>query len=160
MGEHGFDLGRRIEQLAIAATRGDHLHADRQAVAAAAAGDRDGGRHRMVDERREDGVAARLDRPAANRLGAEAVVAEPVVTEPVAEEAAPDVAAEEPPAKPKRTRRKKADVEPAAQADDAVATAADVETAAAVADEAVSAEVTEADEGAARRGWWQRTFGN
>ena len=73
--ERAFDLGRGCEQLAVASARRDDLHADRQAVAAGAAGHRDRGRHRVVDERREDGVATRLDLHAADRLGAEAIVA-------------------------------------------------------------------------------------
>ncbi|SER01856.1 Rne/Rng family ribonuclease [Sphingobium sp. YR768] len=74
---------------------------------------------------------------------------------PVAE-AAP--AAEEAPAKPKRTRRKKADV-----VAEAVAVEAPAEVEAAPVAEPVAAEAApadaEAEEGAPRRGWWQRTFG-
>ncbi|SEJ00728.1 RNAse E [Sphingobium sp. AP50] len=74
---------------------------------------------------------------------------------PVAE-AAP--AAEEAPAKPKRTRRKKADV-----VAEAVAVEAPAEVEAAPMAEPVAAEAApadaEAEEGAPRRGWWQRTFG-
>mgnify|MGYP000877334334 CR=1 FL=1 len=59
--------------------------------------------------------------------------------EPVAEEA---------PAKPKRTRKKKADEAP-------VETVADADPA--PAEEAVAAE--DEEPAAPRRGWWQRTFG-
>lgn len=73
------------------------------------------------------------------------------------------------PAKPKRTRRKKAaasDAEAAeveAPVDVAEPVAAEPTPAAnadvAVNDDAVSAEAGEASDGAPRRGWWQRTFG-
>ncbi|WP_422634259.1 Rne/Rng family ribonuclease [Sphingobium sp.] len=84
----------------------------------------------------------------------------------VAAEAAPETAvveapvADEAPAKPKRTRRKKADVA-AEAAPEAVAVEAPVEVAQAV--EPATADGDQdggTDEnGAPRRGWWQRTFG-
>ncbi|EJU09954.1 putative ribonuclease, partial [Sphingomonas sp. LH128] len=104
----------------------------------------------------------------------EAVVEAPAAPEPVAEEA---------PAKPKRTRRKKADVEaeaapapaPEPVAEEAAAKPkrtrrkkADVEAEAApapvaepVAEPEAVAEAASADDAAPapRRGWWQRTFG-
>ncbi|WP_242128879.1 ribonuclease E/G [Sphingobium sp. Sx8-8] len=91
--------------------------------------------------------------------------AEPVTEEAAAAEAAP--AAEEAPAKPKRTRRKKAEpvAEEVAAAEAAPALDAPVEAATpAETAEAVvvngGAEVDgEGEDGAPRRGWWQRTFG-
>ncbi|MDE2437010.1 MAG: ribonuclease E/G, partial [Sphingomonadales bacterium] len=104
----------------------------------------------------------------------------------VAAPAAPEVVAEtpEPPAKPKRTRKKKAEAEPEAEIE-AEVTSADVAPVAepapvdapkakrtrkkkveaeTVTEEPVPAEAETgsaepADEGKARRGWWQRTFG-
>jgi ribonuclease E len=86
--------------------------------------------------------------------------AAPVVEEAPAAEATPPepAAAEEAPAKPKRTRRKKADAAPADEAAEQAPVA--VETADPVAaDPAADAENAEAEGGASRRGWWQRTFG-
>ena len=86
--------------------------------------------------------------------------AAPVVEEAPAAEAAPaePAAAEEAPAKPKRTRRKKADAAPADEAAEQAPVA--VEAADPVAaDPAADAENAEAEGGASRRGWWQRTFG-
>ncbi|QGP80258.1 Rne/Rng family ribonuclease [Sphingobium sp. CAP-1] len=86
------------------------------------------------------------------------VVAE---TAPAEEAPAAEAVAEEAPVKPKRTRRKKADVvaedAPAAveaPAEAEAAPAADV----AIADAPAEGD-GEAEEGAPRRGWWQRTFG-
>ena len=75
-------------------------------------------------------------------------------------EPAPAAEADAAPKKPARARRKKADAEPAAADAVVEAAAADVvpvETAAAPADDAEPA--AEGDTGPARRGWWQRTFG-
>ncbi|WP_371431480.1 ribonuclease E/G [Novosphingobium sp.] len=86
--------------------------------------------------------------------------AAPVVEEvPAAEAASAEpTAAEEAPAKPKRTRRKKADAAPADEAAEQAPVA--VEAADPVAaDPAADAENAEAEGGASRRGWWQRTFG-
>ncbi|WP_375197199.1 ribonuclease E/G [Sphingobium sp.] len=91
--------------------------------------------------------------------------ADPVAEEAIVAEVAP--VAEEAPAKPKRTRRKKADpvVEDAAAVEDSSAAAAPVETAAP--DETAETVTVngdadaagEGEDGAPRRGWWQRTFG-
>jgi ribonuclease E len=123
-------------------------------------------------------------RPRARRKGADEVT--PVEAAPAPEaapveapEAAPaeaaapaeppvEAGAEEAPAKPKRTRRKKADA-PAAEAEAAPEAPASAPAAAndPAPDEATPAEaaaaaqaVEEADDGSPpRRGWWQRTFG-
>ncbi|WP_425262527.1 Rne/Rng family ribonuclease [Sphingobium cyanobacteriorum] len=94
------------------------------------------------------------------RKKVEAVVEEAPATSPAAEAEAP--------AKPKRTRRKKAEVE----ATDAVAQDVEAVVAPAQAEVAPAADVAiaqapvaetesqgDAEEGAPRRGWWQRTFG-
>ncbi|MEA3050561.1 MAG: ribonuclease [Sphingomonadales bacterium] len=115
-------------------------------------------------------------RPRARRKDAEApaetapVEAAPVEAAPAEAEPAPveapaaeAPAPEEPPAKPKRSRRKKAE-EPAAADEPAPAPAAandpgEAPTAPASDGEASEAE-DEADDGSPpRRGWWQRTFG-
>jgi ribonuclease E len=90
--------------------------------------------------------------------------ADPVVEEAAAAEAAP--AAEEAPAKPKRTRRKKVDpvvetaaAEAAPAAEAPVEAAAPAETAEAVTVNGDAEEAGEGEDGAPRRGWWQRTFG-
>jgi len=83
-----------------------------------------------------------------------------VAPEPVAEPVVEVPAAEEAPAKPKRRTRKKA--EPAADAAvPAVGTPAEEEAAPAPAEEEAANDANGDDaEGAPRRGWWQRTFGN
>ncbi|WP_037484023.1 MULTISPECIES: ribonuclease E/G [Sphingobium] len=94
--------------------------------------------------------------------------ADPVAEEAPAADAAPEAAAaEEAPAKPKRTRRKKADpvVEEAVAAETAPSVETPVE--AVPSDEAAETVIVngeaeaadEGDDGAPRRGWWQRTFG-
>jgi ribonuclease E len=108
-------------------------------------------------------------RPRARRKGAEAEAAPvaapaaeapPAMAEPAAEAPAPaerapveigSAAPEEAPAKPKRTRRRKADAAPAA--DDAAGTSAPP------AANDSEAENGEGADGSPRRGWWQRTFG-
>ncbi|MEA3062067.1 MAG: ribonuclease, partial [Sphingomonadales bacterium] len=108
-------------------------------------------------------------RPRARRKETEApaepapVEAAPVEAEPAPAEAPAAEAPEEPPAKPKRSRRKKAE-EPAATAEPAPAPAAanDADEAPAAPppqNEAAEAEGEEDDGSPPRRGWWQRTFG-
>ena len=87
------------------------------------------------------------------------------VAEPEAETAEPEQAPAEPsaapeaeaqpeaPAKPKRTRRKKAEPEPAAEE-------ASVPAGSAPEPEPVAAEAAPEPAAPARRGWWQRTFGD
>ncbi|MFL6856276.1 MAG: ribonuclease E/G, partial [Allosphingosinicella sp.] len=112
-------------------------------------------------------------RPRARRKAGDAVEAAPVEAAPAqasepepapAPEPAPEPEAEAPPAKPKRTRRKKADAAPPEAAEEAASPAAP-----AAANDAALAKAPAADEGAEggdaddeggpRRGWWQRTFG-
>jgi len=91
--------------------------------------------------KKADAAPAAEEAPAAEAAPAETVVAEPA-------------AAEEAPAKPKRTRRKKVEAAPAEEATEAVVEAEPVVT-----EQADDAENAEAEGGASRRGWWQRTFG-
>ncbi|KKW92358.1 ribonuclease [Sphingobium chungbukense] len=86
--------------------------------------------------------------------------ADPVVEEAAVAEVVP--VAEEAPAKPKRTRRKKADpvVEEAAAEVAPVAEApAELAESVTVNGDAEAAGEGEGEDGAPRRGWWQRTFG-
>ncbi|WP_284125621.1 Rne/Rng family ribonuclease [Parerythrobacter aestuarii] len=75
-----------------------------------------------------------------------------------AEEAASDAPTEEAPAKPKRTRRKKADAEPAADEAAPTPAPAPANDAAGVGSSPGDASGEDTD-GTPRRGWWQRTFG-
>ena len=68
---------------------------------------------------------------------------------------APVETAEEAPAKPKRTRRKKADAETVVETPVETAPQADVEPEAQPATAAAEADASASP----RRGWWQRTFG-
>ncbi|PJG49818.1 ribonuclease E/G [Sphingobium sp. LB126] len=86
--------------------------------------------------------------------------ADPVVEEAAVAEVVP--VAEEAPVKPKRTRRKKADpvVEEAAAEVAPVAEApAELAESVTVNSDAEAAGEGEGEDGAPRRGWWQRTFG-
>jgi ribonuclease E len=101
--------------------------------------------------------------------------ADDAVDAPTAPEAAAPVREDQPAAKPKRTRAKKADTAPAEAVSAAVEEAPAKPTAKprarkAKADSATAASVSDADataadagtdaDGAPRRGWWQRTFGD
>jgi ribonuclease E len=127
--------------------------------------------------RRKDAAPAPVAEPVQD--AEQPAAAEPVAEAPVptAPEPAPAEASEEAPAKPKRTRRKKADtvaVEPApAPAEDAAPApeaandpapapspkAPAAKTAASAGDAAESDGSADEADGPPRRGWWQRTFG-
>jgi len=118
------------------------------------------GRRRPRARRKADAEPVSEEAPAPE---APAPVAEaPAEAPPAPEAEAPAPAAEEAPAKPKRTRRKKADPAPepevVAEAPAAPAPANDRE-AASEAPAAANADEPADDDGPPRRGWWQRTFG-
>lgn len=132
-----------------------------------------------VEEVAEAVTEAPADAPAAAEAPAGDTPAKPKrtrrkKTEPVAEEtpvpaAVTEATAPEAPAKPKRTRRKKAEpvAEEGSAAEAAPALEPVAEAAVPVADTAgtvtvngdAETEVAAEEEGAPRRGWWQRTFG-
>ncbi|MFL6844554.1 MAG: ribonuclease E/G [Allosphingosinicella sp.] len=100
--------------------------------------------------RRKDEAPAEAAEPAPTAEPAPAPEPEPA-PEPVA-------AAEEPPAKPKRTRRKKVTEEAEAQPEPAAPEAANDRGEGSGSDEEAQAD-EEGEGGPPRRGWWQRTFG-
>ena len=65
----GFRPLRHRQQRPIVQPRRHDLQADRQAVAACAAGDGDAGYQRQIEQRREHGMAARADFPVLDHLG-------------------------------------------------------------------------------------------
>ncbi|HEV2866274.1 MAG TPA: ribonuclease E/G [Allosphingosinicella sp.] len=104
--------------------------------------------------------ARRREEPAAEPEAAEAAPAEPAPAAETAEAAPAEAAVEEPPAKPKRTRRRKADAPAEAEAaDPGPAAANDAGPGPAEASAEEGAEGSEGEGGSPRRGWWQRTFG-
>jgi ribonuclease E len=116
------------------------------------------GRRRPRARRKEEAPA----QPAEAAPEPEAAEAPPAEAEPAPVAEAAPAAEEEKPAKPKRTRRKKAEAEAPAEAPSeapAPEAANDREGSAAQAPAATAEAEAEAEVGEPRRGWWQRTFG-
>jgi ribonuclease E len=168
---HGEPAG---EEEAPAKVQGDEAEAPAVAeaepqapvpVAESEAGEEKPKSRRRPRARRKEEAEAPAEAPAAPAAPPEAA-APPAEAAPAAEEAAPP-ASDEAPAKPRRTRRKKAAEEapaadaPAAEAPARQAANDPAEANPRAADAAPDAAATDEgeDDGPPRRGWWQRTFG-